>query len=183
MRLSRLVLLLSFVAALSAVDPAAAADPNAKGSLTVNGKTVALPYAYAYREPEQIKLTFSDVPLTLQELVNFNGGEPLRRINAGSLHAVRVSVITSGDKGQLELTSSEVFHAGFTHGPVSASITGKDRLTLSAADEKHIAGRIGTNGLVKHDQAFLAKEKVQYDVTFDAKISPWEDVQAIIYAR
>jgi ankyrin repeat protein len=96
----------------AAKGPVVGAD-RCSGTLTVEGHTVKLVYAYLYPDtgtPPAVNLFLSDVPVDRKTLSSSFSIQDLS--DAGKLHLVKIR-ITTGDK---QPTSSEVYDSNFRYG-------------------------------------------------------------------
>jgi hypothetical protein len=113
---------------------AAGADGKAQGTLTVNGKTIDVAYAYARSVPgfadpstKDIQVIVSDVPLDGNALA-----DEFARIGMaknGKLHAFEITIDATGTP-----VSTAWRHDGFK-GPMPSGINSADVLTKTALDE------------------------------------------------
>ena len=154
----------SFGAALAAVALLAAAPAlsagEAKGKLTVDGKTWELKYAYAIGHPGDFDKTKEDVDILLTV-------EPVPDGDLGDMmpgHGPRLSITLDAEK---KLTSGNVFYEG---GNLSSN-SGHE-FTLKVFDGQRAEGRLYTKGKVTG-----AGTTFQYDATFAADV--WRKPKAV----
>lgn len=134
--------------ALLAVAPALSAG-EAKGKLTVDGKTWELRYAYAIGHPGDFDKTKEDIDILLTV-------EPIPESDLGDMmpgHGPRLSITLDSEK---KLTSGNVFYEG---GNLSSNAG--HEFTLKVFDGKRAEGRLYTKGPAKG-----AGTTFQYDATF-----------------
>ncbi len=168
---------LLLLASVLVLRPARAADDGkAEGSMSVNGKAVSLKYAYSYVDSSGVRVVLSDVPLAFRDVVLFPDAISARR-KAGKVHALRL-FIAIDDKGGLDFGDTDIEHGGFKDG-WTPSIRGKDKIELTALDEKKIAGRAHTEKPLKFGET---GDVFEYDVTFSAPVHPWDDAKGVIYS-
>ncbi len=139
-------------ATLLALAPALQAG-EAKGKLTVNGKTWELKHAYAIGHPGDFDKTKEDVDILLTV-------EPIPESDLGDMmpgRGPRVSITLDAEK---KLTSGNVFYEG---GNLSSN-SGHE-FTLKVFDGKRAEGRLYTKGPVTG-----AGTTFQYDATFAADV-------------
>lgn len=161
-------------AAISAVFPVAlcilaapaapAADGKAEGTLTVNGKTAKLAYAYASAAPgffdkkkEDVHLILSDVALSPKAL-----GDTFERIHmadAGALHAMEIIFDADG-----KVISTSYRDKAFKASP--SGVSSDDVFEKTAFDGRTVAGRFRST---KPHEFF--GDVYSFDVTFDAQVA------------
>jgi hypothetical protein len=156
------VFLIAFLALLA---PAAlAADGKSEGTLTVNGKTAKLAYAYAWAEPgffdkkkEDVHVILSDVPLPPKALEDTF--ERIHMADAGTLHAMEV--IFSADA---KVISTSFRDKAFKASP--SGVSSDDVFEQKTFDGKTVAGRFRST---KPHEFF--GDVYSFDVTFDAPVA------------
>lgn len=156
---SLLVPLLSVPSAMA--DPA---DGTASGTLTVNGKTVPVAYAYARQVPGffdkstmDTQVIVSDVPLDAKAL-----GDDFARIDlakAGKLHAFEITIDASGTP-----ISTVWRHNGF-NGPEPSGLSSADVFTKKVLDDKVVEGSYKSA-----EAAEFFGNTYAFDVTFRAVV-------------
>ena len=164
MRLSSPTPMLRATAALALVMFGAVASyaaDSADGSMTVNGKTVALRYAYAGIEPDffdkketNIVVLLSDMPVTAEQFADHFGPEHLK------LTGVKVSI--NKDK---QIVSGTIYSPELTKYNGSFSATGMHTLEPTTLTTKAVAGKLY---MAKQDDFFGTK--YQYSATFSATV-------------
>jgi hypothetical protein len=152
----------AFSPADSKAEPAEGA---AEGTLTVNGKTTKVAYAYARAVPGffdkntlDTQVIVSDVPLDPAAL-----GDDFARIDlakAGKLHAFEITIDATGTP-----VSTAWRHDGFT-GPEPSGLSSADVFTKTVLDDKTIAGRYKSA-----EPAEFFGNTYAFDVTFRAAIA------------
>ncbi len=154
----------TFGAALAAMALLAAAPGlsagEAKGKLTVDGKTWELKYAYAIGRPGDFDKTKEDIDILLTV-------EPVPDGDLGDMmpgRGPRLSITLDAEK---KLTSGNVFFEG---GNLSSN-SGHE-FTLKVFDGKRAEGRLYTKGPVKG-----ASTTFQYDATFATDV--WRKPKAV----
>ena len=161
--LKMLVVFMAF--GILAAPLALAADGKAEGTITVNGKTMKLSYAYARavkgffdETKEDIEAILSDVPLDAKALKD--QFERMKMATAGKLHAFEITINAEGTP-----ITSTWRHNGFK-GPVPSGLSTADVFTKKTFDGKTVEGRYKS-----------AKEKeffgntYSFDVAFRADIT------------
>jgi hypothetical protein len=133
----------AIVVAFAVPSALAAADGTAEGTLTLNGITIPLKYAYASAKPaffdkskEDIHILLSDVPLTDEQRADVF--ELIKLARTGKAHMIEV--VLGADAHPI----SGSFFAQPFEGMVSA--TGMHVFEQSAFEHKRIAGRLHTDG-------------------------------------
>ncbi len=156
-------LLLVALAALPA--PAAAADGRAEGTLTVNGKTTKLAYAYARAVPgsfdktkEDVQVILSDVPLAGKALEDTF--ERIQMAEAGKLHAFEITINAEGKP-----ISTSFLDDAFK-GPSPGGLSTGDVFTKKVFDGKSVEASYRS---AKEHEFF--GNKYAFDVTFRAEIA------------
>jgi hypothetical protein len=141
---------------------AGAWDGSASGSLTVNGDTAALRYAYASaqkgffdKNTEDIRILLSDVELT--EPVRNDTFALARLARAGTLHAVEVIVDASG-----EPLTGTIFVNAFNG---MLSVSGVHRFANDALTRTRVACRLSMDA-----PGSLDRVTYRYEATFAAAI-------------
>ena len=164
---ARVVLAAFLVAAgIAAVARGArAADGIAEGTLTVNGKSTKLSYAYARavkgffdNAKEDVEVVLSDVPLEAKALAD--EFERIHMADAGKLHAFEITL-----NAEAKPISTSFRHDGFAKASPSG-LSSEDVFTKETFDARTVAGRYRS-----------AKEKeffgntYSFDVAFHADIT------------
>jgi hypothetical protein len=133
----------AIVVAFAVPSAQAGADGTAEGTLTLNGTTIPLKYAYASAKPaffdkgkEDIHILLSDVPLTDEQRDDVF--ELIKLARAGQARVVEV--VLDADARPI----SGAFFAQPFEGMVSA--TGMHQFEQSAFEHKRVAGRLSTDG-------------------------------------
>ena len=153
-------------AALMATDAKAdPADGTAEGTLTVNGKTTKVAYAYARSVPgffdkstQDTQVIVSDVPLDEKALA-----DPFVRsdlADAGKLHAFEITIDASGTP-----ISTAWRDNGFK-GPMPSGLSSADPFTKKVLDDKVVAGNYKSA-----EEAEFFGNTYSFDVTFRAAIA------------
>ena len=153
---------------LFAVPLSATADPaegKAEGTLTVNGKTINVAYAYARSVPGffdkstlDTLVIVSDVPLDATTLAdNFARGD---LADAGKLHAFEITIDASGTP-----ISTMWRHNGF-NGPAPSGLSTADVFTKTVLDGQFIEGSYKSA-----EPAEFFGNTASFDVTFRAVIA------------
>lgn len=145
--------------------PPSPAGGKAEGTLTVNGKTTKVSYAYARavkgffdETKEDIEIVLSDVPLDAKALKDLFAR--MKMAEAGKLHAFEITLNAEGTP-----ISTSWRHNGFK-GPVPSGLSSEDVFTKQTFDGKTVEGRYKS-----------AKEKeffgnaYTFDVAFRADIA------------
>jgi hypothetical protein len=142
------------------------ADGTASGTLTVNGKTTPVAYAYAWQEPGffdkstmDTHVIVSDVPLDATTALQ----DPFARgdlADAGKLHAFEITLDASGTP-----ISTAWRHNGFST-PAPSGISTADLFAKEAFDDKIVAGSYKSAAPAE----FFGNVSV-FDVTFRAAVS------------
>ena len=119
--------------------PAPLADGKAEGTLTVNGKTTKVAFAFARSVPgffdknvNDILVIVSDVPLDAKALADESARA--RMAKAGKLHAFEITVDAAG-----EPVSTAWRHDGFK-GPAPSGLSSDDVFTKKVLDGKFVEG-------------------------------------------
>ena len=142
------------------------ADGKAEGTLTVNGKTTKVAFAYARSVPgffdkntKDIQVIVSDVPLDAKALAD----DFLRASMAkeGKLHAFEITINAEGTP-----VSTAWRHDGFK-GPMPSGLSSEDVFTKKALDGKVIEASYKSAA-----PADFFDNTYSFDVTFRAAISP-----------
>jgi hypothetical protein len=157
---------LILAAGVAAIAPrAAAADGKAEGTLTVNGKTTKLSYAYARavkgffdKTKEDVEVVLSDVPLEAKTLED--QFERIHMADAGKLHAFEITIDAEGKP-----ISTAFRHNGFK-GPSPSGLSSEDVFTKKTFDGKTVDGRYKS---AKQKEFF--GNTYTFDVTFRADIT------------
>jgi hypothetical protein len=153
-------------AALSATPGhTAPADGTASGTLTVNGKTVQVAYAYARAVPGffdkstmDTLVIVSDVPLDATALSDDFARSDLAK--AGKLHAFEITIDASGTP-----ISTAWRHDGFT-GPQPSGLSTADVFTKTVLDGKVVEGSYKSA-----EPAEFFGNTYSFDVTFRAAVA------------
>jgi len=140
------------------------AEGRAEGTLTVNGKTTQVAYAYAWAEPGffdkntmDTHVIVSDVPLDAAALKDsFARGD---LADAGKLHAFEITIDATGTP-----ISTVWRHNGF-NGPSPSGISSADVFSKTALDDKVVAGSYKSA-----EPAEFFGNVSSFDVTFRAAI-------------
>lgn len=145
---------------------AAPADGKAEGTLTVNGKTVTVAYAYARSVPgffdkntKDTEVIVSDVPLDAKALA-----DEFARIGMakeGKLHAFEITIDAKGTP-----VSTAWRHDGFK-GPMPSGLSSADVFTKKVLDGKVVDGSYKSAA----DGEFFGNT-YSFDVAFRAPIAP-----------
>ena len=143
----------------------APADGKAAGTLTVNGKTVAVAYAYARAVPgffdkstTDTQVIVSDVPLDAAALADEFARIALAK--AGKLHAFEITIDASGTP-----VSTAWRHDGFK-GAMPSGISSDDVFTKTVLDASVVEG-----GYKSAATAEFFDNTYSFDVTFRATIA------------
>ena len=141
------------------------ADGTAEGTLTVNGKTTKVAYAYARSVPgffdkstQDTQIIVSDVPLEPTALVD--GFIRSDMAKAGKLHAFEITLDAAGQP-----ISTAWRHDGFD-GPMPSGLSSADVFVKSALDDKVVAGSYKS----AEEEEFFGNTYA-FDVTFRAAIA------------
>jgi hypothetical protein len=154
------------VTSLSATDGKAdPADGKAEGTLTVNGKTVKVAYAYARSVPgffdentKDTQVIVSDVPLDAEALADEFVRIDLAK--AGKLHAFEITIDATGTP-----ISTAWRHNGFD-GPMPSGLSTADVFTKKVLDDKVVEGSYKSAA-----EAEFFGNTYAFDVTFRAAIA------------
>jgi len=143
----------------------APAEGKAVGTLTVNGKTIPVAFAYARSVPgfadpnvPDIQVIVSDVPLDAKALA-----DEFARIDMakqGKLHAFEITIDASGTP-----VSTAWRHDGF-NGPMPSGLSSDDVFTKTVFDGKTVQGSYKSG---PNDEFF--GNTYAFDVTFNAAIA------------
>jgi hypothetical protein len=145
---------------------AAGADGKAEGTLTVNGKTTKVAYAYALMVPgffdkntKDTQVIVSDVPLDATALAD----EFVRigMAKEGKLHAFEITIDAGGTP-----VSTAWRHDGFK-GPMPSGLSSADVFTKKVLDGKVVEGSYKSAA----DAEFFGNT-YSFDVTFRAIVAP-----------
>jgi len=144
---------------------AAPADGTASGTLTVNGKTTEVAYAYARSVPGffdkntmDTQVIVSDVPLDAKALSDDFARSDLA--DAGKLHAFEITIDASGTP-----ISTAWRDNGFK-GPMPSGLSSADVFTKKVLDDKVVDG-----GYKSAEEAEFFGNTYSFDVTFRAAIA------------
>jgi hypothetical protein len=151
---------------LSATDGKAdPADGKAEGTLTVNGKTVKVAYAYARSVPgffdensKDTQVIVSDVPLEGEALTDEFVRIDLAK--AGKLHAFEITIDATGTP-----ISTAWRHDGFD-GPMPSGLSTADVFTKKVLDDKVVEGSYKSA-----EEAEFFGNTYSFEVTFRAAIA------------
>lgn len=151
--------------ALLASPGARAADGKAEGTITVNGKTTKLSYAYARavkgffdEKKEDVEVILSDVPLEAKALEDTF--ERIRMADTGALHAFEIRLDAEGKP-----ISTSFRDNGFKKASPSG-LSSEDVFTKKVLDGKTVEGRYRS---AKEKEFF--GETYAFDVSFKADIT------------
>jgi hypothetical protein len=140
------------------------ADGIASGTLTVNGKTTKVAYAYARQVPgffdantNDTQVIVSDVPLDAAALSDGFARDDLAK--AGKLHAFEITIDASGTP------ISTVWRDNGFKGPMPSGLSSADVFTKQALDDKVVAGSYRSA-----EEAEFFGNHYAFDVTFRAAI-------------
>ena len=142
------------------------ADSKAEGTLTVNGKTVKVGFAYARMVPgfsdpdtKDIKVIVSDAPLPPEALAD----EFVRigMAKEGKLHAFEITINAEGTP-----VSTAWRHDGFK-GPMPSGLSSEDVFTKKILDGKVVEANYKSAA-----PAEFFDNTYSFDVTFRAPIAP-----------
>jgi hypothetical protein len=149
---------------LAAFPAAHAADGKAEGTLTVNGKTAKLSYAYARavkgffdKTKEDVEVVLADVPLEPKALEEVF--ERIHMADAGQLHALEI--ILDADA---KVISTSFRDKSFKASP--SGVSSSDVFEKKAFDGTTVAGRFRST--TPHE---FFGDTYSFDVTFDAPIA------------
>jgi hypothetical protein len=155
-------------AALITVDGKADSTPvpgKAEGTLTVNGKTINVTYAYARSVPgfadpntPDVQVILSDVPLDAAALADDMARAELAQ--QGKIHAFEITIDASGTP-----VSTAWRHDGFK-GPMPSGLSSDDVFTKKVFDGKVVEGSYKSG---PSDEFF--GNTYAFDVTFHAEIA------------
>jgi hypothetical protein len=164
-RRTRTILPLLVVVALLAAVTAFAADGKAQGSITVNGKTTKLSYAYARAVPgffdkkkEDVEVILSDVPLEGKALED--QFERMRLAADGKLHTFELTI-----NAEATPISTSFNHNGFK-GPSPSGLSSDDVFTKKTFDGKTVDASYKS---AKQHEFF--GNTYAFDVSFRAEIT------------
>ena len=155
-----------FATALSATEAKAdLADGKAEGTLTVNGKTTKVAYAYARSVPgffdkstNDTQVIVSDVPLDAKAQTDeFVRGD---LADAGKLHAFEITIDATGTP-----ISTVWRHNGF-NGPMPSGLSTSDVFTKKQLDDKIVDASYKSA-----DQSEFFGNTYAFDVSFRAAIA------------
>jgi hypothetical protein len=145
--------------------PAAIADGKAEGTLTVNGKTTKVAFAYARSAPgffdknvNDTEVIVSDVPLDAKALAD--EFVRLSMAEKGKLHAFEITINAAGAP-----ISTVWRHNGFK-GPMPSGLHSADVFTKKVLDGKIVEGGYKSAA----DEEFFGNTYA-FDVTFRANIA------------
>lgn len=154
-----------FATSLSARAKADLADGAASGTLTVNGKTTKVAYAYARSVPgffdantKDTQVIVSDVPLDAAALADGFARDDLAK--AGKLHAFEITIDATGTP-----VSTAWRHDGFT-GPMPSGLSTADVFTKKVLDDKVVEGSYKSA-----EEAEFFGNHYAFGVTFRAAIA------------
>jgi hypothetical protein len=150
---------------LLASPAALAADGKAEGTITVNGKTTKLSYAYARavkgffdKTKEDVEVVLTDVPLEAKALED--QFERIHMADAGKLHAFEITIGADGKP-----ISTAFRDNGFKKASPSG-LSSEDVFTKKVFDGKTVEGRYKSA-----KQAEFFGETYSFDVSFKADIT------------
>ena len=162
---ARTILALLAASGLAAAPGARAADGTASGTVTVNGKTTKVAYAYARavkgffdKTKEDVEVVLSDVPLDAAALED--QFERIKLADAGKLHAFEVTINAEGSP-----ISTAFRHNGFK-GPSPSGLSSADVFTKKVFDGKTVDGAYKS---AKEHEFF--GNTYGFDVAFQAPIT------------
>ena len=159
-------LLASSLVTTDARADAAPADGKAEGTLTVNGKTIKVAFAYALMVPgffdkntKDTQVIVSDVPLDAEALAD----EFVRigMAKEGKLHAFEITIDAAGTP-----VSTAWRHDGFK-GPMPSGLSSDDVFTKKVLDGKVVEGSYKSAA----EEEFFG-DTYAFDVTFRAAVAP-----------
>lgn len=158
-----LVALSTSVLILAAVAAFAADAAKTDGTLTVNGKTAKLVYAYAHLDADPfdkkstvVVLTLSEKPLAPENVADDFGMMKLdHKVNALVFKIDKDKQVISGEIHDVEIDTG------------SFSATGMHEFEPTVFTKTHVAGKI----YMKKVEDFFGT-KFQYSVTFDVPVAP-----------
>ncbi len=143
----------------------APADGKAEGTLTVNGKTTTVAFAYARSVPgffdpntKDIQVIVSDVPLDAKALSDDFARADMAK--EGKLHAFEITIDASGTP-----VSTAWRHDGF-NGPMPSGLSSDDVFTKKVFDGKIVEGSYKSGA---NDEFF--GNTYAFDVTFRAAVA------------
>jgi hypothetical protein len=141
------------------------ADGTASGTLTVNGTTTKVAYAYARQVPgffdantKDTLVIVSDVPLDAAALKDDFARDDLAK--AGKLHAFEITIDATGIP-----VSTAWRHNGFT-GPMPSGLSSADVFTKTVLDDKVVEGSYKSA-----EEAEFFGNHYAFDVAFRAAIA------------
>jgi hypothetical protein len=154
------------LSSLLAASPALGlSDGKAEGTLTVNGRTTKLSYAYARAvkgffdaKKEDVEVVLSDVPLEAKALEDTF--ERIHMADAGKLHAFEIRIDAEGKP-----VSTSFRHDGFKKASPSGLST-EDVFTKKVFDGKTVEGRYKSAG-----QKEFFGDTYAFDVAFRAAVT------------
>jgi hypothetical protein len=155
-----------FATSLAATDgKAEPADGKAEGTLTVNGKTTKVAYAYARSVPGFFDKNTNDTLVIVSDVPLDDGAlsDDFARIDlakAGKLHAFEITIDATGTP-----VSTAWRHSGFD-GPMPSGLSSADVFTKKALD-----GKIVDGSYKSAEQAEFFGNTYAFDVTFRASIA------------
>jgi hypothetical protein len=145
--------------------PAVSADGNAEGTLTVNGKTTKVAFAFARSAPgffdknvNDIQVIVSDIPLDAKALAD--EFVRVRMAKAGKLHAFEITIDATGAP-----VSTAWRHDGFK-GPMPSGLSSEDVFTKKVLDGKFVEGSYKSAAA----EEFFGNTYA-FDVTFRASVA------------
>jgi hypothetical protein len=145
--------------------PAVSADGKAEGTLTVNGKTTKVAFAYARSVPgffdkntNDIQVIVSDVPLDANALTD--EFVRARLAKEGKLHAFEITIDAAGTP-----VSTAWHHDGFK-GPMPSGLSTADLFTKKVLDGKVVEGSYKSASAGEFFDNTYA-----FDVTFRATVA------------
>ena len=149
---------------LMLIVPALAANASVTGSLTANGKTVALKHAYAQtrKDPFDKTKSVTQVIVTDQELSAAAASDDMELMQAQDKQ--QLSGFTATIDASKQVISATVFSPAFKKMKQFSGV-GMQKAELTALTATRIAGTIS---MAKPDDFF--EEKYQYNATFDLPV-------------
>ncbi|MGD0641334.1 MAG: hypothetical protein ABSC22_11360 [Roseiarcus sp.] len=144
--------------------PGALADGKAEGTLTVNGKTTKVAFAYARSVPGFFDKNVNDVEVIVSDVALDAKAQAdefvrIKMADAGKLHAFEITVDAEGKP-----ISSVWRHNGFK-GPAPSGLSTADVFTKNVLDGKVVDG-----GYKSATEAEFFGNTYAFDVTFRANI-------------
>lgn len=150
---------------------AGAGEGTAKGTMTVNGKTIELTHVYAiaqpntfHKEKEEVRVILSDKPIG-EDAVRHDRDQLDKLAASGTIHAIAVTIGDDMFGHGKSADSNDIYTSEINKGWINTG--GLDTFEMKSLDSNAIAGRLH----MKSPHQFSDEHATfDYDVTFSAPI-------------